>query len=116
MRYIQIGVLISSILFYCPSIFAEKAEYNDDQIKILKCTATYNETSKYFNSLPAQKKFDFTLQVLEHSYGKKAATDYLKQKELALKSPEKMDSFFNAVLMEITEACVVAVNKTTISK
>jgi hypothetical protein len=109
MRCIQVIALISSLLFYCPSIFAVK--YNDDQIEMLKCTATYNQTSKHFYSLSAQEKFDFTLKVLEHSYGKKVVADYFKQKEQALKSPEKIDSFFNAVIMEITEACVVAVDK-----
>jgi hypothetical protein len=111
MRYIKTGVLVFSSLLYCTSTLAEKQIYNDDQIEILKCTATYNQTSEHFNSLSTQEKFDFTLKILEHSYGKKAATDYLEQKEPALKSPNKIDSFFNSILMEITEACVVSVDK-----
>ncbi len=103
-----ISVAILTIATFSQS--NSQAESSKSDTEFLKCLSTYNEVRKHYDSLSIEDKYGFTLKILEHSYGKKAADEYLAQKEVIVKSPEKMDVFFKSILMEITESCTSDVN------
>lgn len=81
------------------------ADVNSER-QFLECLATHNEAMAYYESLSVERKFEFTAQVLKRSYGPERANKYLAQREQALEQEEVMDTFFKAIILEITEFCV----------
>ena len=94
------------ILILFSNMVVSSENQSDGKAAVLECLAIYNQSMKIYRSQSINEKFDFTLQVLEHSFGKDKAEEYLAQKNIALSKESVMDSFFEAIMTDITEACV----------
>jgi hypothetical protein len=100
------GMLVA---YFSRAVFS--AEDDPEKAKFMECLATHNQVIGHYKTQSKENKFEFTAQVLEHSYGKEKADEYISQREQALSNEDAMDSFFEAVLSENTEACVSNVSK-----